>query len=71
MRMAEVWGLGWRGSAARGPHTGGTEGGSDGQSLKEGKAGHMAGETHKGEILKALYPKRMQTCGETGFEEGQ
>lgn len=59
-QMAEVWGPGWRGSAADDPHTGGTEGGSNGWSLKEGKAGHMAGETHKGEIMKALHPERSQ-----------
>lgn len=26
----------------------------------------MAGETHKGEIMKALHAKRMQTYGKTG-----
>ena len=65
-----MWGLRWRGSAAGGPHTGGTEGGSNGRSLQEGKAGHMAGETHKGEIMKALHAKRMQTYGKTGSSEG-
>lgn len=35
-------------------------------AYRKGKLGTWPGETHKGEIMKALHAKRMQTYGKTG-----